>query len=170
MRVRACARPRCGTSPQLKEGNEWCVPPPRRDTQASPVLATANILAGVPLAELHLRVERSPSLPPRTSKHTTHPTWCVFPFILRGALRSGLGVRAGVCQRPFAVPFCRCRRVSDPAPLWRLRDCLVQCERTCWGAFAPLFFGGGGGLRGGVLKLCSRVRSLHNCATGQRYG
>lgn len=35
-----------------------------------------------PPVELHLRNELAPTLPPQTHKHTTHPTWYVFSFIL----------------------------------------------------------------------------------------
>lgn len=51
-------------------------------TQAIPILATANIHTPNPPVELHLRNDHTPSLPPQTNKHTTHPTWYVLSFIL----------------------------------------------------------------------------------------
>lgn len=135
------------------------MPPRRRDTQAIPILAAANILAPVPLVELHLRNDRTPSLPPHTDKHTTHPTWYVLPFILcsmskrrfgRGAARkSGCGVAAFLAALLGSADERFSRIGSGSARKARLlcsTGCLVQCEAIdatyFWppALFPPLFF------------------------------
>lgn len=133
------------------------MPPRRRDTQAIPILAAANILAPVPLVELHLRNDRTPSLPPHTDKHTTHPTWYVLPFILCSMSKSALDVerlrkKAAAELRLFwpLSPGSADERVSRigsgsarKARLLCSTGCLVQREAihaAYFCAFSPLFF------------------------------
>lgn len=74
---------RCCGSPELKWGSEWSVLVWRGGIhRQSLILAAANIHTPIPLVELHLRNDHTPSLLPQTNKHTTHPTWYVLSFIL----------------------------------------------------------------------------------------
>lgn len=116
--------------------------------------------------ELHLRIDRTPSLPPQTNKHTTHPTWYVLPFILSGVLRSSLDAERGV----KAVVEIRFAALEDRVS-YRIRIRPKSCLRftrlfgavwgICWSSFLAhlrrfcfyfvcLFFGwwwwGGGSL------------------------
>lgn len=124
------------------------MPPRRRDTQAIPILAAANILAAAPPVELHLRVERSPGLPAHANKHHSsamvriaiHPVCCVWKRLGCGAgveaaagaclCRRWLGLMSEIRIRPrsrlggvYATVWCSARgvleRVSSPfAPFW----------------------------------------------------
>lgn len=111
------------------------MPPRRRDTQAIPILAAANILAPVPLVELHLRNDRTPSLPPHTDKHTTHPTWYVLPFILCSKAKSALDaerrVKAAAELRLFwPLSLNSGCLASDPDPPAE-RGCCVPLAVWC---------------------------------------
>lgn len=144
------------------------MPPRRRDTQAIPILAAANILAPVPLVELHLRNDRTPSLPPRTDKHTTHPTWYVLPFILCSMSKSALDVERCVKSGCGAASFLA--TLPGPAderapshririrPLLCSRGCLVQREaiHAAYFCFFPLFFF--------FFFGCLNVRSRAGCS------
>lgn len=76
----------------------------RKDTQAIPILATANIHTPIPPVELHLRNDHTPSLLPQTTKHTTHSTWYVLSFILRSMFKYLIIVRKAVWQKAYLVP------------------------------------------------------------------
>lgn len=93
-----------------------------------------------PVVELHLRIDRTPSLPPQTNKHTTHPTWYVLLFILSGVLRSSLDAERGV----KAVVEIRFAALEDRVS-YRIRIRPKSCLRftrlfgavwgICWSSF-----------------------------------